>query len=403
MSCAKKRRIASPDWSNLKLNLVESVLKKLSYADIFGLKSVCSSWRSIAKAYISSSYSQKLPLLVVFPSHGKEDEDNGGIFFILAEEKEEEDCCIGSSHGWLIVTDKKTNLFMFNLFIPVGINLPSLSTFPGFDTNGLHGDRWIIKSILSCDPISGGQYGVVAIYGLCGVSSQLAFSMCGDTKWTKLEGSHKCYSDIICYKDHLYALSHNCALEVWEFKGPTPVKKMVAEFSFPDKLVEFEKPLRDLYSSQLYLIESLGEILLIVRFIGNLVREDGVVVHEADLLDDEEYSHMNCRYGTKKFYVYKLDLEEKKWVKLESLGDRMLFLGLNQSISLSAQDFQEYKRNSIYFTDDFWDGMNVLDNYAGHDMGVFELDNGNISHLYPPDMERIQPAFWVVPNPGRKS
>lgn len=74
-----------------------------------------------------------------------------------------------------------------------------------------------------------------------------------------------------------------------------------------------------LYSTHCYLDESLGDILLVVRYIGKFVR-DG----KQDTLP------LICSFRTTDFKVYKLNFEREKWVKLESLGERALFLGGNQ-------------------------------------------------------------------------
>ncbi|KAL7209811.1 hypothetical protein ACSBR1_031388 [Camellia fascicularis] len=172
-----------------------------------------------------------------------------------------------------------------------------------------------------------------------------------------------------------------------------PRKILDIEACFPEERVEFEKSLRDLYSSQFYLVESIGELLIVIRYIGEFVRHDGEVVHKTDIDHDLIYP-----YITKLFHVYKLDLKKENWEKVESLGDRILFLGRNQSMSLSASDFSEYKKNSIYFTDDYWDRMDEHYEYGGHDMGIFNLGDGSIIRgIY--DLRRLEPSpIWVVPN-----
>ncbi|XP_028058732.1 F-box protein At4g35733-like [Camellia sinensis] len=195
---------------------------------------------------------------------------------------------------------------------------------------------------------SDNNYGIVAIYGF-GFQSKLAYARCGDSNWFDLNGSHEAYCDIICCKDYVYALANLGSVEAWDFRFSVPRKVLDIEACFPEERVEFEKSLRDLYSSQFYLVKSIGELLIVIRYIGEFVRHDGEVVRKTDIDHDLIYLYM-----TKLFHVYKLDLKKENWEKVESLGDRILFLGRNQSTSLSALDFSEYKKNSIYFTDDYW-------------------------------------------------
>ncbi|KAA8522322.1 hypothetical protein F0562_013317 [Nyssa sinensis] len=58
-------------------------------------------------------------------------------------------------------------------------------------------------------------------------------------------------------------------------------------------------------------------------------------------------------YGSFGFQVLELNVRNGKWVKVESLGNRALFLGCNSSFSVEASDITGCKANCIYFTDDW--------------------------------------------------
>ncbi|KAG5623247.1 hypothetical protein H5410_008465 [Solanum commersonii] len=47
--------------------------------------------------------------------------------------------------------------------------------------------------------------------------------------------------------------------------------------------------------------------------------------------------------------IYGLNMEEKVWIQVKSLGDRIFFAASDCSFSLSAQKFPEGKSNCIYF------------------------------------------------------
>ena len=104
-----------------------------------------------------------------------------------------------------------------------------------------------------------------------------------------------------------------------------------------------------------------------------------------------------CR--TKLFYVYWLNFRQNTWEQVESLNDQVVFLGGNQSISLSSHDLLECIPDSVYFTDDRWDEMDVDDSYDGHDIGFSNLDDQSIKPYYRSNLARIDPPpIWITPN-----
>jgi len=96
-----------------------------------------------------------------------------------------------------------------------------------------------------------------------------------------------------------------------------------------------------------------------------------------------------------KLDVFRLDEKEKKWVKLASLGDRILFLGNGCSFSASASDLSVVKGNCVIFSDDaFRDSDRML---CG--MCVFHLDQCRLSPLsdYPEYFNLFwPPPEWIV-------
>ena len=73
----------------------------------------------------------------------------------------------------------------------------------------------------------------------------------------------------------LCALKDNGTVEVWDFDLPT---------LFPTKIMSFRPVIidldgkefpRDKFSTQCYLVESMGDLLLVNRFIGNFVNSKG--------------------------------------------------------------------------------------------------------------------------------
>ncbi|KAF2321077.1 hypothetical protein GH714_033640 [Hevea brasiliensis] len=130
--------------------------------------------------------------------------------------------------------------------------------------------------------------------------------------------------------------------------------------------VEATKCFGNLHSCQTYLVESSGDLLLVLRYIGNFVNEEGEVVDEAYLLSGDSTQPLVCPYQTLMFHVCKLDSREQKWVGVDNLKDE----------------------------------MNEDDLYGGHDLGKFSLEEKVVKPFYACDLRRIDPPpFWIVPNP----
>ncbi|KAF5472113.1 hypothetical protein F2P56_008853 [Juglans regia] len=89
-----------------------------------------------------------------------------------------------------------------------------------------------------------------------------------------------------------------------------------------------------------------------------------------------------------------------KWCEVESLGDHVLFLGLNSSTAFSCRDFPGcFKGNQIYCTDD-----NVSADAKGSgrlfDQGVYSLDEKVFERFpaYVGDTRQVWPApIWIMP------
>ncbi|XP_041023182.1 putative F-box protein At1g65770 [Juglans microcarpa x Juglans regia] len=127
---------------------------------------------------------------------------------------------------------------------------------------------------------------------------------------------------------------------------------------------------RNKFFTQSYLVESLGGLLLVDRIVGYFVNSEGIAVDEYDLLIHEDTQPLVCPYRTKLFNVYELDHKQETWKKVESLGDRVIFVGGNYSMSLSIHDLEGCESNTIYFSDDNWNQVDEDYMYGGHDFGM---------------------------------
>ncbi|KAF5742774.1 putative F-box protein [Tripterygium wilfordii] len=257
-------------------------------------------------------------------------------------------------------------------------------------------ERFVKKAILSSCPSNLNYYYVALIYD---EKSSLAFCRVnGDGSWTKLDGKHAPYEDIIiCNQTQLCALGLDGSLEMWDIVEGciSPAKKMdISSVEIrrredsqwgrfgnePDQSLKY------------YLMESSGGLLLVIRYFEYLLREDCYHPLFSSAFPDQ----------TLHFEVFKLDNNHKMWMQVDSLGDHVLFLGGSESISIPVvEDCKMLKRDSIYFTGDLWDHRPGEYLFGGHDMGVFSLQDASVECFYGcHEMEKIETTpVWVVPHP----
>ena len=439
----KRKRDAA--WSDLGTDISECILRRLGFVDILRFKRACSWWFSVAESYTSSSCYRpcfQTPwLLLPPPDHQEEKADKGGersrsfCFFNLDEKKEYRDVClcgevyegrcVGSSHGWLVLLDRTANLIIFNPFCGARIQLVSLKE-GGLklldDVDAFAGGKkykdcraFVSKAVLMSDHIgkkkNKDKDGVVLIYGVEGEGrygtkmNKLAFCMFKDKdkygRFIDLDGSYERYDDVICYDDVVCAISSYGFVEVWDFSGSSPTKVMDMRSSLPRlKAIEFAISSRQVCSwFHFYLVESCGELLSVVRVVADFVYvdADGKSVRDRDGDNNKPKIHI---YQTSMFYVFRLDLHQKEWVEMDSLGDQVVFLGGNQSISLRAEDCPGCLNNSIYFTDSSWEEADENHSSGGHDMGYYNLRDRSVKPFYHSRCYKMKPTpIWVLPNP----
>ncbi|KAM7488409.1 hypothetical protein LguiB_025893 [Lonicera macranthoides] len=427
----------TPPWAALQMELLELIVSKLPFFNIPSFKSVCSSWRKAARTYLNSPlYRSQTPVLMIPSSLHKEHSDeesstmnkSGVCFYSLKDETAYEfknapkefhkSRCVGSSHGCLVLLDKHADPYLLNLFTRSCIKLPPKERFPHIKSVSRKTSKGnyvsikyshdyafslisstsmpfddFRKSALIQKAILSDNNTVMVMYGH---QSNLGYCCRSDSEWTHLQGLYRPYADILCFDNKLFALGSKHSIEVWDFNGSVPVKETDIHPKSEPAANHLSRD-RDLYSTHCYLVESLGDILLVTRYVGEFVK-DGVPIFEADLLSDDDNHPLVCPYQTLDFKVKKLDFKHKEWLEVRSLGDRALFLGGNHAVSLSAKEHRECKENSIYFTDNYWDRMDEDYLYGGHDMGVFSLEDGSVTRFFEiDDMKITPPPFWVVP------
>ncbi|KAA8521044.1 hypothetical protein F0562_011803 [Nyssa sinensis] len=114
-----------------------------------------------------------------------------------------------------------------------------------------------------------------------------------------------------------------------------------------------------------------------------------------------DWSQSSLSPITTMFEVFKLDPSGPRWIKVDSLGDQMLFVGRSNGISLSARHFSGFMGNCIYFTND--SSANLGDIVGGLQtcsaLGVFSLEDGTIKSFFPTDSySSLSASVWFMPH-----
>ncbi|KAK8601362.1 hypothetical protein V6N13_058922 [Hibiscus sabdariffa] len=164
---------------------------------------------------------------------------------------------------------------------------------------------------------------------------------------------------------------------------------VICDVNHDSPRVSFVRMLTQVGGDLQYLINSGDELLLVTR---HLDLEFSFKAYESYLV-----------YRTKRFDVVRLVWSEPHWERVKSLHDKMVFIGENSSLSLSATKFTGCRGECISFTDDYSES-----NYDGafreHDIGIYKLWDGSFEPLpcYPRNSLfrlRWPTPLWVTPSP----
>ncbi|KAK9282371.1 hypothetical protein L1049_005288 [Liquidambar formosana] len=150
-----------------------------------------------------------------------------------------------------------------------------------------------------------------------------------EAAWTDLDQRLPIlFEDIIWYNGQLYAVDNYYDLILFELGlRPRGTRLNLPCPAGYDR--DYRKGDRCIYS-----VESCGELLMVVKTWNcNRARLPNLP-----------------RYVTTTFAVFKLNPRGHCWIKVESLGDRMLFVGASNGISVSASYFLGFKGNCKSYT-----------------------------------------------------
>ncbi|XP_044360453.1 uncharacterized protein [Triticum aestivum] len=395
----------------LPQDVLMDIFSLLEIPDLMRAASVSSSWRSTYTSLCSQLKLYKRPqtpcLLYTSESAG----ENVACLYSLAEKRVyiltlpdppiRSRYLIGSSHGWLVTADDKSELHLINPVTGQQIALPSVVTIgyvePIFDNAGTvimyelweqlydpdldpemvgpemitHApdklrDHVYIRVFIFPDP-STGSYIVVLIHG---PGCQLSFARVGDCKWTLLTPDWD-YDQCIYMDGLLYASTRAGKMDAFDLTGPTATRNIIA-----DEIA--------IHSS-----EYKGEFFLLQAPWGDLLQ----VCRKAELIDA---GYEEPIVKTNKIFLHKVDMEAQELVEINSLQHNVLFLGRNQSICLSAEEYPQLKANCVYFADA--EQYNWMYKTNPRDIGVLNLEDGSREEIVSPLWSSWPSPIWLTPS-----
>ncbi|KAL2512530.1 F-box protein SKIP23 [Abeliophyllum distichum] len=394
---------SDPEWSQLPRELLHFISQHLSDTDLLRFRSVCSTWRSAVSPPCPAA-NGRFPIL---PNEGISDTAWGfylskrTIYSLQSPSNETE------IQSWIIKLerDNPTRMHLVHpltrsVFKMVPDGFPKYFSFlnlrikelgheytlqyinfsPLASSIGEAGNLYMEK-VAVCMNFSGSEKDGFVLLTIH-VSGKLVIYKSGDKKWTVINDLPSPYDDVIFREGRFYAVdTTGRAVVVNLDDGDSPNVSVIAHsVSGGDKK---------------FLVDSFGDLLLVDKYL-TVGPEDDLGYNEGFEFYEEFDCYMSER--TVKFKVFRLDENAEKWVEVNNLGDRLLFLGDNCTFSASASEVfghNECKGNCIFFTDQFFCGREDDWVWKSRGIGVFNLENGSIGPI--DSYNGYSDKFWPPP------
>ncbi|KAJ4804867.1 F-box protein skip23 [Rhynchospora pubera] len=211
----------------------------------------------------------------------------------------------------------------------------------------------------------------------------LHFCRLGDDRWKEVYPSIPTIEDVIEFKGLLHVVDSSSTL-------------FVIETSTCSKMTPVAVPVhRGRLPHRQYLVESAGNLLLISRIqtVKTSLFKVFRLVESQKTYCDPYYRQAYCPEDP----VFKI------WEEIESLHDKIVFVGLNRTFCLDSKLYPGCKGNCIYFADDCddSDARRAAGMCTGpHDNGVYYMNDKRVEYFMEGISDRLpMPAIWFSPNP----
>ncbi|KAJ1703598.1 hypothetical protein LUZ63_003377 [Rhynchospora breviuscula] len=297
------------DWSELPLDLLNFISRRLlELQDFIHFRAVCKRWRSAAPV---ADHPRQLPWVVGKRAVSQSNVQflslsTGKIYSVECNEAKGKQL-LGSSHDYMLSFDPERRLLsLLNPLTRKEIHLPPTDS------------EWHRPLYIGPDPVQSGDDVVICWSSL----DVLTVGLCqpGDQEWKKIQISGGVDGQTY-YKDMYYVTERETlATKIMDIKTGSTLSIIPAPIctstGHPCCLE--------------YLIVSSGEVLGVSGYNGARGKIENYV-----------------------FDVYQLDDKNKipRWIKIDSIGDRILFLDDTIGFCLSASEFnnEDLKGDCIYF------------------------------------------------------
>ncbi|KAF8776355.1 hypothetical protein HU200_003586 [Digitaria exilis] len=410
--------VSDRDFAKLPHDILMCIFSLLETPDLVRVGSVCCSW-NLSYASICRFGLYKWPQTPCLIYTSESAGDNFAFLYSLAEKRTykltlpdppiHRRYLIGSSLGWLITADERSEMHFVNPVTSEQIPLPSVTTIeqvtPIFDEAGVickyHFSRHMAGGYVTGPPwtyhlsklryhlfhkaflfydASARSYIVVLIHDPVG---QLSFARLGDEKWTWLP-PHANFDDCI-YKDGLlYAVTLLGQIIAFDLSGAVVTTKIVMDR-------------KDKYGNErVYIVQApWGDLLLVRRpevWIKEAPAEQGHSCTDKETFENRTW----------KIAVYKVCIASRKLEQINSLHDHVLFLGHNQSLCFNAEEYPQLKPNNVYLTDDAKSASMKRKLDYRLIIGILDLETKIMDEIVSPrPWSNCMAPLLIIPNPGK--
>jgi hypothetical protein len=250
----------SPDWSELPVDILHTIFELLECPDNLRVTAVCTAWHK-ASSEVCHRISQTPWLLYCTEAASPSDvgmyslSEQRAYMVTLPDPPIAGRFLIGSSHGWLITADEKSDLVLLNPITSEQMRLPPVTTMQhikpvtsgdgvleGYEMSYYHGKLFpriaeptctyhldeyretvYFKAVLSSDP-SSGDCTVMLIHQ---PYWQLSFAKVGGETWNWI-GIGTDYTDGIHHDGWFYAVNVAGTIDSFYFNGTSIIHKRIA-------------------------------------------------------------------------------------------------------------------------------------------------------------------------------
>ncbi|CAM8988187.1 unnamed protein product [Rhodiola kirilowii] len=354
-----RRRLEIPDWSDMPLDMANSILDKLpEVVEHIRFGAVCKNWYIILKQYVKpASCCNVLPMLLL-PSLSR----NVYRLFALSSLGKHysnlqlplpysDRTYIGTTHGWFATQNCGSS---FTLVYPFGREIRKIFYLPHLRRLSWDYDLNVNRLVISPDSTPS-DYTIVATYSQ---RNEFATIKAGENSWVFIDTqSDSFFNDIIFHQGAAYLVDHLSKIIKVDVHSRPPVIKAVHHL-----LGNTEE------QHTTYLVESTSSDLYLLQ----------------------RFYHDHNRYMTSRFNIFKLKVEGEQLIakkKSKGMKGDTFFIG-DTSMACKSNGCIP---NAIYFEDYL-----LYRPKCNYIVANYSIEDGAIRNVYEAGFFAPRP-IWIVP------